>query len=155
MSVRYRREMVLGYVVLLAVAGLTLGCGGDKGTRVSGTVTFDGKPVPTGKIYFMPDGTKGNSGPTGYANIKDGKYDTAAPGSRGVTPGPNKVTIEGTDPSAPPAGETSGDVTSTLLFTGYETTADLPEAASTKDFDVPPEAAKGPVAPDVPMTVTP
>src|SRR5690348_2686083 len=91
----------LGAGVLAAlVCGLAAGCGGGKGHRVSGKVTFKGAPVPAGRIYFTPDSTKGNTGPTGYADIKDGAYDTAAAGGQGVTGGPVVVAIEGNDPSA-------------------------------------------------------
>jgi hypothetical protein len=102
----------------------------------------------------MPDESKGNTGATGYADIKDGAYDTSAPGGRGVIGGPMIVTIDGLDPNAPPdkpakgqKGEPSEDVSAKLLFAQYETNADLPKSSSTKDFEVPAEAAKGPKEP--------
>jgi hypothetical protein len=127
---------------LLVLAAL--GCGGS-GYRVTGKVTFKGQPVPGGKIYFIPDGTKGNAGPTGYAVIKDGSYDTGAAGGAGVAGGAMVVMIEGLDPSAPPdKADKAGDVSARALFPTYETTADLPKSNTTKDFDVPAEATKGP-----------
>ena len=66
------------------ISALAFGCGDDKTARVSGKVTFNGRPVPAGKIYFMPDGEQGNTGSTGYADIKDGEYDTGSSGGRNV-----------------------------------------------------------------------
>jgi hypothetical protein len=112
---------------------------------MSGKVTFNGKPVPGGKIYFIPDSSKGNSGPTGYADIKDGTYDTSAAGGMGVVGGPTIVAIEGIDPNAAPdKKQQSEDVTAKLLFPRYETAVDLPKGDGTKDFEVPAEASKGP-----------
>ena len=139
--------------VLPALACLLLfGCGGEKIYRVSGKITFKGQPVPAGKIYFMPDGSKGNTGPTGYADIKNGEYDTSSTGGRGAPSGAVIIAVEGTDPSSPPdkpkkGEEVSAESTVKLLFARYETTADLPSSSSTKDIEVPAEAAKGPIQP--------
>jgi hypothetical protein len=116
------------------------GCGGSSGSHVSGKVTFKGQPVPTGKIMFLPDSSAGNSGQSGFADIKNGVYDTAAAGGQGTTPGANIVRIEGIDPTPPPGA--GPDVTSTILFSGYEVKMDVPESKTTKDFDVPEDAAK-------------
>ncbi|HVL12026.1 MAG TPA: hypothetical protein VM529_05645 [Gemmata sp.] len=139
---------------------LLLGCGGEKIYRVSGKVTFKNQPVPAGKIYFMPDGSKGNTGPTGYADIKDGEYDTDAAGGRGAPSGPVIIAVEGTDPSAPPdkpkkGEEVSEESTVKLLFARYELKADLPAEASTKDIEVPAEAAKGPTQKKNPGEIVP
>ncbi|NLE37743.1 MAG: hypothetical protein GX621_06935 [Pirellulaceae bacterium] len=41
----------------------------------TGTVTFDGKPLSTGTVTFIPDIQKGTTGPTGVGYIqKDGTY---------------------------------------------------------------------------------
>ncbi|UUO06582.1 hypothetical protein M4951_24970 [Blastopirellula sp. J2-11] len=64
--------------------------------RISGTVTYHGKPVPAGAIFFEPDASQGNSGAPSYAQIKDGKFDTAADGI-GFIGGPHLVTIEAFD----------------------------------------------------------
>jgi hypothetical protein len=134
---------------------LAVGCGGGGQAHVSGKVTFQGKPVPAGKIYFAPDGSKGNSGPTGYADIKDGNYDTSSTGGRAATPGPVVITVEGTDPSAAPGkADPSGEVTVKLLFAGYELKAELPSSSSTKDIEVPESAAKGP-KPSRPVGIQP
>jgi hypothetical protein len=126
---------------------LSLGCGGT-GHRVSGKVTFQGQPVPAGKIYFTPDSSKGNSGPAGYAEIRNGEYDTSSSGGRGVTGGPVIVSIEGFDPSAKPEKadkeDKAGDVTAKQLFPKYEVAVELPKGSATKDFDVPASAANPP-----------
>lgn len=138
---------LLSRIVTVLLCSLALGCGGDKTFRVSGTVQFKGQPVPAGKIYFLPDGSKGNTGATGYANIKDGKYDTSETGGKGAIGGPMIIAIEGIDPSGPPAKAESSEVTAKVLFPRYETAAELPKAASTKDIEVPADAAKGPTQP--------
>jgi hypothetical protein len=123
---------------------LALGCGGGGGTsHVSGKITFMGNPVPAGKIYFVPDASKGNSGPTGYADIKNGEYDTSDAGCKAPVVGPVIIAIEGIDTSAPP-DKSEPDVTAKLLFTGYEEPYDVPKSSTTKNIDVPASAAGGP-----------
>lgn len=146
-SLRRVCGLSIAFICLLA-----LGCGGS-GHRVSGKVTFNGQPIKAGKIYFIPDGGKGNKGPTGFANIKDGKYDTGETGGANVGNGPMIVAIEGIDPDKQgkaEKGDTSGETTVAPLFPRYETSADL-TGVSSKDFEVPADAANGPktVAPKV------
>lgn len=134
---------VAGAVVFIGCC-LAAGCGGAKVYRVSGKVTFKGQPVPEGKIYFTPDTTKGNTGPAGFADIKNGEYDTQK-GGQGITGGPMVVAITGVDPAGKlDKADTGGDVTAKSLFPRYETKADLPKSDGTKDFDVPVEALKPP-----------
>ncbi|QEL15722.1 hypothetical protein [Limnoglobus roseus] len=131
---------------LVMILGFGAGCG-DGSTRISGKATFGGKPIPSGKIYFIPDGAKGNKGATGYADIVDGVYDTSAGSGRGATRGAVVVAIEGNDPAAtnkPAKGDTSGETTVKSLFPRYETALDV-TGTMTKDFDVPAEAAKAKV----------
>ena len=70
---RAKTYWTIGVVVCLA---LVSGC--DKGVkhyRVTGNVTFDGKPLPEGEIVFFPaDG----SGQPDAGLIKDGKFDFPA-----------------------------------------------------------------------------
>jgi hypothetical protein len=144
-------RLCAGILAALLACGL-IGCGSKAaGTHhVSGEVTFDGKPVPSGLIRFTPDGSKGNSGPPGYAVIQDGKYDTSAAGGKGHVSGPMIVQIEGSDS---PSGETSTDESGAepnvkVLFSGYQTTADLPKEDSTQNFEVPAAAGKVKSQPD-------
>ena len=68
---------------MVAVAG----CGADDGTAdVSGTVSFEGKPIENGSINFIATDGKG----TGGGVIKDGKYAATK-----VPVGPAKVQISG------------------------------------------------------------
>lgn len=135
-------RLVPALLLLTALAG----CGGNGLSRISGKVTFAGKPIPAGKIYFIPDGGKGNKGATGYADIKDGAYDTSAAGGMGAEKGPMLVAIEGFDPAAPEVVDKAaapGEApTKPPLFPRYQTAADLPGGTTTKDFDVPADATK-------------
>lgn len=120
-----------------------IGCGGGDGNRLTGNVTFEGKPVPAGKVYFNPDGSKGNTGSSGYADIVDGKYDTGAAGGRGAPTGAVIIIVEGNDPSGAPV-DASSEIGTKRLFSGYETTADIAAGVATHDIDVPAEAGKAP-----------
>ena len=52
------------------------GCSTDSAAEVSGTVTFDGKPVADGAISFRsPDGSTSTAG----GIVKDGKYSAKVP----------------------------------------------------------------------------
>ena len=142
----FTRPIPLPTAVLSLAAlgcGLVIGCGGPTYHRLSGKVTFKGQPIPAGKIYFTPDGKKNNTGPTGYADITNGSYDTGAKGGQGMVGGPMVVRIEGFDPSAKPDEKAGppGEITTKSLFPSYETTVELPRSSGTKDFDVPAEAA--------------
>jgi hypothetical protein len=134
----------IGICLLPAVACfLGVGCGGEKTYRVSGKVTFKGQPIPEGRIHFMPDTTKGNKGPAGSAEIKDGQYDTGAAGGKGVIGGPMIVQIEAWDPAKKTEKQSPLSVAASL-FPSYQTSVELPKSDSSKDFDVPADALKGP-----------
>jgi hypothetical protein len=114
---------------------LAVGCG-DAGTgpsrhRISGAVTFDGKPVPAGTIYFEPA-----SGPAGSARIINGQYDTNS--GKGTVGGPHNVMIEGYDGLAAHPGEMG-----TPIFKPFKVKETLSTTDSTKDFAIPASAAKG------------
>ena len=137
-----RRAVGLGVLPFVACC-LAIGCG-DSTYRVSGKVNFKGQPIPEGRIIFTPDTTKGNKGPAGSAEIKDGQYDTGAEGGKGVVGGPMIVRIEAWDPAKKiEKPDKSALVNFPPLFPPYQTTADLPKSDSTKDFDVPADAVKG------------
>ncbi len=126
----------------IATTFIMTGCSGgaNKGTKrynVSGTVTFEGKPVPTGTVSFTPDFAKGNKGPQGIATIVDGKFDTATKGL-GIVGGPHQIVITGAkkveqNQKADPTAEEPPD---NSLFKPYKTTFDFPKKDSTKDFVV-------------------
>jgi hypothetical protein len=114
---------------------VVLGCGDNGGNyEISGTVTWDGKPIPKGFITFIPDKDKGNSGPGGGAEIVDGKYRTAK--GKGIIGGPYIVKIVGYD--GIPYKEGGEEVTTgKALFHEYEIAVEFPKESTTKDFTVP------------------
>jgi hypothetical protein len=116
-------------LVLCSVIG---GCSeGEKLYNVSGTVTYDGKPIAKGLIFFDPVATKGTGGGQGFANIIDGRYNTAEMG-QGVRGGSYDVRVNGFD------GKEANDAPfGQALFPEYTGTADLPMADSTYDLEVP------------------
>jgi hypothetical protein len=123
-------------LLLLIIAPFAIGCGGEEFDRfdVSGSVSFDGKPLPAGNIVFEPDRAASNEGAPGFALIVDGKFDTAAEGGKGTIGGPQIVRIDGHDPTPGSDG--------TVLQVIYETKADLPKESTTKDFEIPATAGK-------------
>ncbi|MEQ8211429.1 MAG: hypothetical protein RH917_16515 [Lacipirellulaceae bacterium] len=116
---------------MLAIAlVVTLGCGGGSGVErntITGTVTYEGKPVPHGKIRFEPDREKGGSGPQGLAVITDGEYSTDDLAGKGVVSGPMKVAIEGY-PSKEPMIP--------LMFPIYRDTIDVSPDNLVFDFSI-------------------
>jgi hypothetical protein len=83
-------QFCTGWALAAALFG---GCHGDRGPErvvVSGTVTYNGKPVAVGKIRFVAGST--SSVPISAAEIADGKY--AADTHGGVAVGTYKVQIE-------------------------------------------------------------
>jgi hypothetical protein len=103
-------------------AGLGIGCGDGtiKGHNFAGKVTLDGEPVAAGVVLLIPDPAKGNSGPQGLADIKNGQYDTKE-NQRGYLGGGTIVRIEGQDKQGTP-----------LFF--YEAQLDLPRGSESQDF---------------------
>lgn len=135
------RLFPVGLAAVLAAAMLPLGgCGGQSGPArydLSGTVTYDGQPVPAGEVVLEPDGSKGNTGPGSLATIRDGKYQTEP--AMGVVGGAYIARITGFD--GVPVGDLSQG---TPLFSNYTTTIDLPHEAATHDFQVPADGHASP-----------
>lgn len=121
-------------ILLAMVTPVVLtGCGGEKIYNLSGTITYQGKPVPAGHIVFEPDATAGNKGQAAFAKIKDGHYDTRILDGRGTIGGPHLVLIHGRD------GIPRGELLNGLpLFRDYSTKVDLPKADGKQDFEVKP-----------------
>jgi hypothetical protein len=136
------RRLRNGRFIWLIIAALIVGsgCNDGSGYRVSGTVVFQGRPVPAGTIYFHPNKAAGNEGPSGFAQIVDGNFDTAARRGRGVIAGSHKVEISGYEPATPSAENPEGGGVS--LFAGYREVIEFPAAASRHEFVVPDDAAK-------------
>jgi hypothetical protein len=137
-SIRFPSSAPWAPLVLFGLAVVLAGCGDSGGSRqrVSGQVTFDGRPVPAGQIMFEPDTSAGNKGPMGSAEITNGQYDTQAAGI-GTVGGPHLVRITGLE------GKPTDNAAVRPLFNTYETKVDLGQGPATKDFDVPAAAAEG------------
>jgi hypothetical protein len=119
---------------LLAVGGCGRQSDGPVRYDVSGTVSYDGQPVPAGFITFAPDDAQGNSGPGGGAPINAGHYRT--PAGKGVVGGPHLIRIVGYDGVAVNVeGESLPD--GKPLFPPFETTVDFPKESIVHDFQIP------------------
>lgn len=118
----------IAVLVSLAFCTALMGCSQEeKLYRVAGMVTHNGKPIPKGVIHFDPR----SNGPAGFANIVDGKYDTAEKG-KGVRGGEYEIRINGFDgkeANEAPFGQ--------ALFPEFTGTKDFPKQDSTYDLDVP------------------
>lgn len=131
------RAVAVAALFLLGV-GLTVGCGGPKTGDVSGTVSYDGKPIEHGSISFVPvDGR----GPGGGAAIRDGKYE-----AKDVSLGSMKVMINAAkftgkkkmydDPKAEWV-QTSEEMLPKKYHESTELKYEVKAGPQTKDFDLP------------------
>lgn len=122
---------------------LSAGCGagGSDVTLydVSGTVSYNGKPVPFGSVLFLADADEGNTGPQGVAEIHDGKFNTAQAG-RGVVGGAYKVIVKGRSVRA--SAEDDEGQEAAPLFVDYQTAAVFPEENTVQNFEVPERRSK-------------
>jgi hypothetical protein len=108
---------------------------------LSGSVTCDGKPVPTGGLSLRPDTNKGNTGPGTAAAIKDGKFVTEK--GKGHMGGAYVITVNGWD--GVPI-EQSGEMSESgsPLFPPYKMTVELPKEDFQLDINVPVNTATAP-----------
>lgn len=132
---KLNRKLAVWFLFLgfaLSIAGCSPSDEGPQRYHLSGTVTYDGKPVPKGFIRFDP--AEGNPGPGSGAEIIDGNYET--PAGKGIIGGPHNVVISGWD-GVPyqESGETVED--GKELFPKYETTVDFPKEDGEHPFEVP------------------
>lgn len=118
--------------VILAAALLCLaGCSSDTLHDVTGTVTYDGKPLPAGVVWFDPDAKHPGNPPQGFAYVKDGKFNSAEQG-RGIKPGSYLIRVEGFD------GKPGNELPmGKPLFTNFEEKRDLPKGPVTLELTVP------------------
>ena len=99
----------------------------EKLYNISGTVTHAGTPIPKGVIKFVPR----EDGPQGFANIWNGKFDTAKEG-QGIRGGAYDISVLGFDGKQVPDAPFGN-----ALFPEYTSSKDLPQADTTYDLDVP------------------
>jgi hypothetical protein len=111
-----------------AGAVLLVGCGADeKVYDISGTITYEGKPIPKGLIFFDPD-----KGQQGFANIEDGKFDTSVTGKgKGIKGGKYTIRISGFNGIPGPENPFGKE-----LFPEHQLTKELPAEKQTFDYDV-------------------
>jgi len=92
-----RGTLHVGLIAFGLVLGLS-GCGG-KAVKVTGTVTFDGSPLPNAVVKFIPT-EKGGREATGLTNA-DGTFQLETFAARdGALPGDYKVTVQYQEPVA-------------------------------------------------------
>jgi hypothetical protein len=122
--------------VILGVAICALsGCGKGKLSEVSGTITYEGKPIEQGSIAFIP--ADGN-GPSAGSPIVDGKYF-----AQNVPVGMAKVQIRGARitgqkrmlPDSPPVS-TSEEMLPAKYHSASELTYEVKSGTQVKDFDL-------------------
>lgn len=115
--------------IIIAALIFLPGCGdgGIERHDLYGTVTFNGQPVPAGRVSFRPDRSKGGTGPAGFGQIWDGEYSTGDTG-KGPVAGPVEVIIQ---------GAVSKEPMSAALFPVYRTTIDVNGEVSEFNFEVP------------------
>jgi len=129
--------MIRSFFVAAAMfAGMALlaGCGDDEQLHhVSGTITFEGNPIPKGLIFFDPDPSSGTPGTQGFANIENGRFDTALAGKgTGIRGGGSYIIrisgFDGHEKPEAPFGQ--------FLFPEHELKKELPAEKQTFDYDV-------------------
>jgi len=136
MSIHSIRDRLIGRsnaVVLLFMA--VSGCGGDglERYRVTGEVTYKGKPVEAGMIFFEPAESAGAVAPTSYLAIKDGRYDA---GSEGPTKGKYRVTVGGID-RANEKKDSEGMVHTPSLFPDHKFEVEIPPPNNELNIEIP------------------
>ncbi len=124
--------------LIAAVAcSFLLGCGPDGPStfKLTGNVTYDGKPVPVGTIVLTPDSSAGNKGPGAATEIKNGQFATA-PG-KGHVGGAYTILVNGYDGVPVESGEGGMDPNGKPLFSPYTTKVELPNEDKVLDIEVP------------------
>ena len=129
------------FAALAFLASGLAGCGGYGRASVQGAVTYDGTPVDTGGITFVPaDGRADVKKASGV--IKDGKY--AIEGDSGLSPGQYKVEISWNKSTGAKGGSKDPDMqnpnldTKQVLPAKFNTattlTAEVKSGSQTIDF---------------------
>jgi hypothetical protein len=124
----------LGSLAIVCVA--LAGCGRGDGLtrhRVKGTVTFGGKPVASGAIFFEPTESVGKLAPTVYLPVRDGKYDAK---DGGPVAGKYRVIVGGMDKSKERVDD-DGITHTAQLFRDYTFEVEIPPPNNTLDVEVP------------------
>jgi hypothetical protein len=127
------RRIRTGFLLVVPLA--LAGCGGEEfhRHRVQGTVTFDGKPVESGSIFFEPTESVGDLAPTLYLKVQNGDFDT---GEDGPIAGKYTIVVGGFDESKQRPGDDGGTYTPPLFET-YRFDVHIPPPNNTLDVEVP------------------
>jgi hypothetical protein len=133
-----RHARNLQRIALAAMSvSFVLGCGSEERPRhqLSGLVTFNGKPVEMGSIRFEADASVGDFAPVCYAQIRDGKYQTAPESSPGE--GKYSVLVMGIDVPNIVKSDTPGIPDEMpAQFPPYKTDLMVPPPTGTFDVEV-------------------
>src|SRR4051794_11871782 len=97
-----RRSIEVLVSILALIPGALAGCGsGDETARiklvpVSGTVTFNGKPLEGATVTFSPDSSNQDQTPGGDVTGPEGNYKAMFRGRSGLAPGKYHVLVSKT-----------------------------------------------------------
>jgi hypothetical protein len=91
----------------LFLAAVT-GCGGPNAASVSGTITLDGKPLPTANVSFYPDG--GANAPAYGQSDASGRYSLSTGPDAGLAPGKYVAVVVATKEPPQPYDKTGAEI---------------------------------------------
>jgi hypothetical protein len=128
------RALHLPYLLVLL---LLPGCGeGFPRHRLSGKVTYQGKPVEYGTIVFEPEESIGKIAPTGFARIENGAFQTDR--AESPTTGAYKVRVLGYDKSKMKLDAGPNEIIDTPeLFPEHILRVEIPPPDGKLDIEVP------------------
>ncbi|MEW4565484.1 hypothetical protein AB1K70_23355 [Bremerella sp. JC770] len=128
--------LVLSALSVIIPSGCSSSAGDYEPYHVSGTIQYDGKPVPSGRIDFFPDRSKGNQGTAGYAVIHNGVFDTKERGKPTVG-GFHRLVITGLREDKQASNVPDTQLVDMSLFPRYESEADFESVDSDLNIVVP------------------
>ena len=104
------RDAICSALIILLTS--LVGCDSSGRVSVSGTVTFDDRPLGTGTVWFHPIG----DGPSGYANVQsDGSYSVRTGSGKGLAPGEYRVAVQATGPIPAPTPDNPEPLPESLI----------------------------------------
>ena len=139
------RRPATAALLLGALLAAAVGCGRNSAQKVQGQITLSGRPVGPGKIFFLPDESKGNEGPQAEGDFgEDGNYElsTHKPGD-GALVGHYRVQIVGTTEGVEFGVESTSEQPSVIPLRYADAkvsglTAEVASGPNTHNFDLRP-----------------